>query len=232
MFYLKLFLIPIFIFIFLGCSTSYTDNIKLNQVANIECKKLTKINHSPWHINNLYDCKTKTWFIPYQLWSGAKYSGNKKESISHKVNGTKYVAYKNHNGYNRDIEISGTIKKLNEANNIVYDAYIKKFYKKGLNNYKTQYFVANHMGIGRIYDTRYGFYPIVGIKFPAGYGWELNKIREINSGERKRGIIITNITLNSSNELDRITYKWFRNDILNYSYTYKVGIGRYDAFKY
>ncbi|MGB7402658.1 MAG: hypothetical protein WA916_08755 [Arcobacter sp.] len=76
---LKILGLEILTTLFAGCATTtFTSNTELSKVTNQECSKPTK-NSSAWHIDNLYDCKTKSFFIPYQLWSGAKFDGNKKQ---------------------------------------------------------------------------------------------------------------------------------------------------------
>ena len=40
-------------------------------------------NTSPWSINNLYDCENRSLFIPYQLWTGADWDGNKDAPCRH-----------------------------------------------------------------------------------------------------------------------------------------------------
>ena len=53
--------------------------------AQLAAKRLHKVacsinpysNKDPWHISNLYNCANKELFIPYQLWTGAVWNGDK-----------------------------------------------------------------------------------------------------------------------------------------------------------
>ena len=40
---------------------------------------------SPWSIANLYDCQTRTLYIPYQLWTGAEWDGSRNTSCMHRA---------------------------------------------------------------------------------------------------------------------------------------------------
>ena len=78
------------------------------------------------------------------------------------------------------------------------------------------------------------------IKFPSGYGWNLNKPRSTSyqlvksSGLRTRTttIEIVDMVFTSSNELESISFKWYpRGDVLDHIYTYTVGTGMTEAEK-
>lgn len=214
--------------IFSGCATSsYTKLDELNKVTVKECTKPTK-NKSAWHIDNLYDCESNTFFIPYQLWSGAEFDGNKKTSKSHQVNNTGFATY-NSSTKPKPVHIKGTIKYINKETNKENSVYVRKNESKGIS--KTQYFVANDMGIGRVYDDREGgrTFNGKGIKFPAGFGWQLGKRRlatDIENGsERTTEIEITKMSFNDKQELKSITFKWWSNGNLDHSYTYTVNNG-------
>ena len=108
---------------------------------------------------------------------------------------------------------------------------------------KTQYFVANDMGIGRVYDSRYNggrWYSGTNIKFPAGYGWNLNTPRsatyEITKNmelrTRTTTIEIVDMIFTNDNELKSISFKWYpRGNYLDHIYTYTVGLGMQEAKK-
>ena len=40
---------------------------------------------SRWHVTNLYDCKTRKLYVPYQLWTGAKWDGRKDGPCMHEA---------------------------------------------------------------------------------------------------------------------------------------------------
>jgi len=209
---------------------SSLNNDELNKLTSKICKTNIKVS-SPWHISNLYDCKTKSFFIPYQLWSGAKYDGDKNNSKNHQVNKQTTTSHYGKSGrlsYS-DLSISGTIKWISSKYNKEFDIYIRK------RSNKIQYFVSNDMGIGRVYDSRgkKRYFSGTNIKFPAGYGWNLNESRTtsykvIKDGKtryRDTTIEITDMKFNTKNELDTITFEWYKDENLDHIYTYKANIG-------
>jgi hypothetical protein len=75
--------------------TSHSFGAEKYQLANkSDIAKLIKVVGSQsasnaWHFNNLYDSSSDSFFIPYQLWSGAKWDGVKSvEKCMHKANTT------------------------------------------------------------------------------------------------------------------------------------------------
>ena len=208
-------IISILAFIFSGCATTYNNQTNLNTMTKKVCNS-TNSNPSPWSIHNLYDCKLKSFFIPYQLWSGAKFDGNKKGSINHQVNKQTLTPYGNKSKL-QPLSIIGTKKWTNPEDGIEYNIYIRERSRKG----KIQYFTANTMGIGRVYDNRdERYYTEPRIKFPAGYGWQLHEQRSLGVTD----IEIINMTFYKNN-LEGITFKWWVNGSLDHIYHYEVNKG-------
>lgn len=204
-----------------GCSQSNFSNVeKLNVVAQAECATPNE-NASAWHMDNLYDCKNGTWFIPYQLWTGAKFDGNKATSKNHEADNYSRKI----NG--KSVEIKGVKEYTNKITGKTNLIYIRN------NGGKIQYFTSNDMGIGRVFDSRQGGqeYSGTGIKFPAGYGWKLNTPRtatDIRDGvERTTKIELTNMSFSEEGNLLSITFKWWSNGILDHKYTYTANNGIY-----
>lgn len=216
--------------IFTGCSTSQSG-LQISKLTKQECKSSNK-SKLPWHISNLYDCKDKSFFIPYQLWSGAKYDGNKANSKNHQVNKQTSTSHYGKSGrlsYS-DLIVTGTTKWTSDKYNKEFNIYTRE------RDDKVQYFVANDMGIGRVYDDRGNgrYFNGTNIKFPAGYGWKINNSRSssyevLKNGRRKYRSTTINITamkFNSKNELDTITFEWYPvNGELDNIYTYKANVG-------
>lgn len=217
---------------FTGCATSYNQE-QLNIVNKTKelCKNQVKSN-SAWHISNLYDCKTQSFFIPYELWSGAEYKGDKVSSKKHQVDRQSETSHYGKSGrlsYS-DLSILGTTKWISDEYNKEFDIYTRD------SDGKIQYFITNDMGIGRVYDDRGSgrYFSGSNIKFPAGYGWRLNEARSsgyevVKNGRtkyRNTTIKIINIKLTDTNELDSITFEWYPKDgELDRIYTYRVNIG-------
>ena len=213
-----------------GCSTSQNE-LQLNKLTKIECSSSIK-SKLPWHISNLYNCKDKSFFIPYQLWSGAKYDGNKANSKNHQVNKQTQTSHYGKSGslsYS-DLSVSGTIKWTSDKYNKEFNIYTRE------RDDKVQYFIANDNGIGRVYDDRGNgrYFNGTNIKFPAGYGWNLNNSRSTSYEVIKNGrtkyrnttIKIIDMKFNSKNELDTISFEWYPvAGELDHIYTYKVNVG-------
>ena len=124
----------------------------------------------------------------------------------------------------KEIHIQGT-EQWKSSEDEVYEIY--KRYRP--NTGKMQYFIANEMGIGRVYDSRYGEYNELdlGIKFPAGYGWKLNH----KKGMGRTNVQIISFNINDKNELSGIKFKWWTRGHLDHIYTYKRNIGMTKAEK-
>lgn len=213
-----------------GCSMS-TQNLDINKLAKNECNNSLR-HKSPWHIKNLYDCNNKSFFIPYQLWSGAKYNGNKATSKNHQVDKQTQTAHygKSDSLSYDELSVIGTKKWTSDKYNKKFNIYIRE------RDDKIQYFVANDNGIGRVYDNRGNgrYFNGTNIKFPAGYGWNLNNSRSTSYEVIKNGrtrhknttIKITDMNFNSKNELNTITFEWYpKYGEIDHIYTYKVNVG-------
>ena len=138
------------------------DASALHELACTEPKK----SDAPWNIANLYDCETRQLFVPYQLWSGAMWDGNKEAPCMHTADTLFHVN-------NRS---ATTIQGPKEWKGRQIWARAK------VNGSKTQYFECHGKGIGRVYEIRNGrerTYRKTGrCKFPGGYGWVPGKRRE------------------------------------------------------
>lgn len=195
-----------------------------NDIYAIACSDKANKGESPWHISQLYNCEKKELFIPYQLWTGAKWDGNKNSSCMHEANTSFYV--------NRT---SGTtIKGPEKWKNPETEKVETVWKREKMNGSKQQYFTCNEKGIGRVYDSRRGgrYYDSGRCKFPAGYGWEVGKQRRC----RNTAIEISKIELDSKNNLSAIEFKWWyenRNGdyIHDHTYRYEPNIGCVNAWK-
>ena len=57
-----------------------------SQVKAIYNESLNNKSSNPWHITNLYSKEDDSFFIPYHLWSGSNWDGNKNsENCMHDV---------------------------------------------------------------------------------------------------------------------------------------------------
>ena len=127
---------------------------------------------SDWgHFSNLYDETTNSFFIPYHLWSGSKWDGDKtaKNCLGEVKNTWKFL-----NARNKQVksQVSGPISFTHPISGINFKTYEWKS-KRG-----SQHLICHEKGMARIYDFRFdeaGLLdsPILNgkeCKFPAGFG--------------------------------------------------------------
>ena len=200
-------------------------------------------SRGPWHLANLYDCKNDTIFIPYQLWTGAKWDGNKAAPCMHAVdrewNITDHRTIPTDHGDTRDIVrpsrtfVKGPVSWTSEESGNVLNIWER--HKSG--GRKLQRFACHPKGIGRVTDFRKTQswktpQPVGRCKFPAGYGWALGKKRECLA----TAIEITKVELDSDQNLEAITFKWWvrrgrSSDLyLDHIYRYERERGATDAW--
>ncbi|MDC9727298.1 MAG: hypothetical protein PSN35_05640 [Candidatus Thioglobus sp.] len=199
-------------------------NDNKTELHKISCKEKQQ-DKSSWNIVNLYNCETKTMFIPYQLWSGQAWNGDKNASCMHKANTSFYVNGKS----------GTTIKGPKQWINPKTEKELEVWHRDKMNGSKQQYFSCNAKGIGRVYDSRNGgrYYKHGRCKFPAGFGWEIGKQRKC----KETAIEIIKIELNSDNDLSAIGFEWWYKSrkrdkyIHDHTYRYEVGYGSRNAWK-
>lgn len=209
---------------FAGFFDSNTALINGNQLHEAACAVGDDNNTSEWDIKSLYSCETKKLYVPYQLWSGSKWNGDKESSCTHEANSTFYV-----NG------TSGTtIKGPEEWENPESLDTVMIWKREKLNGTKQQYFACNEKGIGRVYDSRRGgrYYGLGRCKFPAGHGWEIGKQRICKS----TAIEIIKIEIDSKKSLVGIEFKWWYESrdgefVHDHTYRYEPNIGSVNAWK-
>lgn len=202
-----------------GCGAGFSNMQKLDEVALQECNNVKK-GSSPWHISNVYNCENKSFFIPYQLWTGMDWNGDKNVSCEHDADSSLYV-----NG------TSGTtIKGMTKFEDLKTGIKAKIWKREKMDGSKQQYFTCNENGIGRIYDKRGSkerYFDLGRCKFPAGYNWKIGEKRECVD----TSIEITNMAFDDDKNLYSIEFKWFSNDTYDHKYKYVKGTGMTNAWK-
>ncbi len=178
-----------------------------------------------WSKQNVYDPETDTYYIPYHLWTGAYWDGNKNENvILHSadtvfwVNGT----YETH------------IKGPEIWRHPYLDKEFKVYRRTKSNRDKVQLFVFHENGIGRVYDHRptrsYDRYSDgKEVKFPAGWGWKIGVPQTFsftiwdNGKKRSRmtTIEITAIEFDHESVMTALKYNYSVNGILDHKYVYR-----------
>lgn len=164
---------------------------------------------SPWHIRHLYDCDTGNLFLPYQLWTGAAWNGDKDASCMHEADITNY----------RNRRLQGPVEWKN-----LKTGEIETTWRVSRPSGVVRHFSCNSKGIGRRHDNRKPNYVYWNDRcaFPAGFGWEVGKKRHC----LKTTIEITHIRLDDNHNLDSITYDWWIKDKYDHQFTYQANASR------
>ena len=175
-------------------------------------------NKDVWGKNNLYNCKTRTLFISYQLWTGMAWDGDKKRSCMHKADSNFLV----------DQDSETTIVGPKTWNNYKTGIQEQFWLRNKADGTKTQYFTCHEKGIGRVYDSRRPKYYVSGrCKFPAGYGWEIAKRRHCKT----TSIQITELAFDLEGVLQHIEFKWWYGNIFDHQYRYVPNYGMTNAWE-
>lgn len=186
-------------------------NERLNYLHTIACGNDSR-GASAWHISRLYDCESRTLFIPYQLWTGAVWSGDKSTPCMHTANSRFNV-----NG-DSWTTITGPMQWIHPKLGTKY----RVWSRDKVNGTKKQLFACHEKGIGRLYDSRRDRHYGPGrCKFPAGPGWKLFEKRACID----TAIQITDLKLNDRNELLELEFKWWTGETLDHVYRYAPDYG-------
>ncbi len=192
------------------------------ELHNLACNSDSRPD-SAWHISNLYNCVDKTLFIPYQLWTGMDWNGDKNANCMHKAD-----SYFDVNG-NSPTTIKGTTQYTHHDGKVL-DVWAREKVEK----HKQQFFICHEKGIGRVFDSRKPDrqYNYGRCKFPAGYGWQVGIQRKCTDTK----IEITRAELDSENNLEAIEFKWWYQNssgkyIHDHTYRYEVGYGMRNGWR-
>ena len=195
--------------------TQFTGSTE-SQLHEIACAQPAK-SDDPWNIKNLYDCSTSTLYIPYQLWSGAKWDGSKSEACMHAVRSTVAASDRS------ETRIVGPKPWKNPKSGVTEAVWSQE----KADGSKAQYYTCHEKGIGRVYDSRgHHAFKQGRCVFPAGNGWALAVKRDC----RDSAIEITAIALNEKNELESIEFNGWTGATLDHHYRYAPNVGMTNAW--
>ena len=188
---------------------SFASDISIKQLE--DAKRAFSIasktkSSNPWHLTNLYDVSSDSFFIPYHLWSGAKWDGVKSvEKCMHKANTT----WKFTNARNKQskVKITSPVKFTHPSSDDKFQTFEWKS-KRGSQN-----LICHEKGMARIYDLKFekaGLLdsPILNgteCKFPAGFGWQVGVSQDCNPKAPKQ-TTITELLFDGGYNLVKITY--------------------------
>ena len=163
---------------------------------------------NPYHFINLYEASSDSFFIPYQLWSGAKWDGVKSvEKCMHKANTT--WTYFNPRNTKSKGKITSPVKYTHPSSGEVFQTFDWKG-RKGSQNY-----ICHAKGLARIYDHRFkkaGLLdsPILNgteCKFPAGFGWQIGVSQDCNP-EAPKQTTVTELMFDENFNLVKMKYTY------------------------
>jgi len=182
-----------------------------------------KAGESAWHISNLYNCDNDSLFVPYQLWTGVAWDGDKESACMHAADTVFTV-----NNASRTT-IRGPVQWKNPQSGKTIEIWVRaKVYTS-----KTQYFACHEDGIGRVYDSRWeGYYAVGRCKFPAGYDWKIGKREDC----MHTSVQITDVALDSDGQLESIMFKWWYQKrsgewVFDHMYRYQREVGMTNAWE-
>ena len=177
-----------------------------------------------WSKQNVYDPETDTYYIPYHLWTGAYWDGNKNENVILQSADTVFLV----NGVS-ETRINGP----ETWRHPYLDKEFKVYRRTKSNRDKVQLFVFHENGIGRVYDHRptrsYDrYYDGKEVKFPAGWGWKIGVPQTFSftiwDNGKKRSmtttIEITAIEFDHESVMTALKYNYSVNGILDHKYVY------------
>ena len=159
-----------------------------SQAKTIYIQALKNKSSNPWHLTNLYSKENDTFFIPFHLWSGAKWNGNKNvENCMHEVD-SKW-SFKRGDRVRKN-RLSAPIDfKAPDTGKVV-----KTF--KVENRKNKQHYICHEKGLARIYDGRFDSAGVLNeldgkeCKFPAGFGWKINESKDCSELSPKQTKIV------------------------------------------
>lgn len=173
---------------------------------------------TPWSLRQLYDCSTRALFIPYQLWTGAPWDGNRDAPCMHSADTL----------FNVNGRSTTTIQGPREWTNPVTGEKEIIWIRDKVSGRKTQYFTCHEKGVGRVHDSRWNSAWGTGrCKFPAGYGWRISERRYCVD----TSIEIVAIEMNGETELTSMEFKWWYGENFDHIYKYAPEKGMLNAWK-
>ncbi len=185
----------------------------------------TSAERLAWSKQNVYDPETDTYYIPYHLWTGAYWDGNKNENVILQSADTVYIWV---NG------VETHIKGPEIWRHPYLDKEFKVYRRTLSDRDKVQLFVFHENGIGRVYDHRptrsYDrYYDGKEVKFPAGWGWKIGVPQTFsftiwNNGKKTSmttTIEITAIEFDHESVMTALKYNYSVNGILDHKYVYR-----------
>ena len=172
---------------------------------------------SPWHVKNLYDCKTRELFVPYQLWTGADWDGRKDGPCMHKADNTFSVNDR-------------SLTRISGPKNGEIPKWTQRRWSGSGKRFKGgRCSISPVMKKGSAGCTTAGALDITGTDAASsrGKGWKVGVKRECLS----TSLEITHVGLDDKGHLSEIKFKYWSRDRLDHIYRYVPNQGMTNAWK-
>lgn len=183
-----------------------------------DCEAEVPLDATSWHIQKLYDCQSRTLYIPYELWSGAVWDGRRDGQCMHPVD--RRAIYNTMLGS----RVTGPHERVNPLTGLT-----EQFWKRAhFASDHEQFYTCNDDGVALVWDSRFAVNRSGdGCDFPAGPGWEPGEKRACG----RYTVQITDVMLNEDDELIELEFRWWRGNVLDYVYRYRRHHGLTIAYK-
>ena len=206
----------IFIAVMGGALVPQGSQVAADMIHSIACSEPQK-SDSPWNIQELYNCETRDLYVPYQLWTGAQWDGDRNAPCMHASDKLFFVGFMS----------PTTIKGPKEWEIPLTGETLTIWSREKVIGSKIQYFTCHELGIGRVYDNRSPrVYSTGRCKFPAGSRRKIGEQRDCLD----TSIEIIALSLDAENNLEDLTFKWWTGARLDHIYRYVPNKGMTNAW--
>lgn len=169
----------------------------------------------PWRITHLYNCATREFFIPYQLWSGASWDGDKQAPCMHEVDRSSRLDMPSDKYSSGELVVKGPIMWTDPGTGEEIEVW-----SRSLVDYNsTKYYACHERGIGTIRNMKKPHMNYLkGLcHAPGGYGWKIGEKRTCI----KTTLEIIEVELDEQNRLKYLVLNYWFRDKLSYRYWYE-----------
>lgn len=219
----------VFMLIFCPFFSAADDTVELSFAEKLHyqaCSIKPYVSDDPWHIANLYDCVNKELYIPYQLWSGAEWGGDKYSACMHEVNRKSVLSQPAEDYASGEVIVNGPIEWTDPHTGELLQVWER--IRPNINSHK--YYACHSRGIGVVHNplklnSRY----VRGLcRAPAGFGWKVGVKRTCI----KTTVEIVEVVIDQNNHLENIVVDYWFRDKLKYRYIYKPRQGETNILLY
>ncbi|MFT6387786.1 MAG: hypothetical protein ACJAUP_001158 [Cellvibrionaceae bacterium] len=209
-----------------SCADKKVTLSAAEQLHHQACSIQPYASDDPWHITNLYNCGNRELFVPYQLWTGAEWNGDKQAPCMHAIDRRSVFLPLADNDASGEVIIRGPLSwqdpKTGEA--------IRVWERIRPQSNSHQYYACHKRGIGQIHNVNKPKMVYIRdlCRAPGGFGWQVGKRRTCT----KTTVEIEKVELDSHHRLNRLSVKYWFRDKLKHHYVYKPNQGATEIFSY